>query len=207
MISLKKLFIKEDRFLSLLEASAQEGRASVKALAQVLDAQTATIEKVLKSRAIEQQIGSEIDTLLCESFTTPLEREDIETLGRALYRIPKGIKKFAERYLLSAKHLKGVNFSQQLKMLESATDTVYRMVADLQKGPNVAATKINNDALQKIEGEADEMLALSLDQLYKGKHEPLQAIILQDLYELLERVFDRCRTAGNIVLQIMLKNS
>jgi hypothetical protein len=30
---------------------------------------------------------------------------------------------------------------------------------------------------------------------------------LKDLYELLERVFDRCRNAGNILLQIALKQS
>jgi uncharacterized protein Yka (UPF0111/DUF47 family) len=209
MISLTKLLKKEDRFLSLLEANAQEARASAKGLAQILTSATptASLEKLLKSRAREQEISSQIDNLLCESFTTPLEREDIETLSRALYRIPKGIKKFAERYLISAHQLKGVDFSQQITMLEQATETVWRMVCDLKGGPDIADTKANNDTLQKLEGDADKMLAAALQELYHGTHDPLQAIILQDLYEVLERVFDRCRTAGNIMLQIVLKNS
>jgi uncharacterized protein Yka (UPF0111/DUF47 family) len=32
-------------------------------------------------------------------------------------------------------------------------------------------------------------------------------IFLQDLYELLEKVIDRCRDTGNIILQIVLKHS
>jgi len=32
-------------------------------------------------------------------------------------------------------------------------------------------------------------------------------IILKDLYELLEKVVDRCRDAGNVISQIVLKNT
>lgn len=209
MISIKKLLHKEDQFLTLLEASAQEGCASVKALAQIVGKPAAktSMEKLLKSRQKEREISSKIDELLCQSFTTPLEREDIETLGRALYRVPKNIRKFAERYLISAAQLQGVDFSEHIKMLETATHLVQQMVADLRKGPKLSATEANCNALQKLEGQADDMLTASLQALYQGQHDPLKAIILKDLYELLERVFDRCRTAGNVMLQIVLKNS
>jgi uncharacterized protein Yka (UPF0111/DUF47 family) len=32
-------------------------------------------------------------------------------------------------------------------------------------------------------------------------------MFLRDLYELLEKVIDRCRDAGNVVLQVVLKNT
>jgi len=35
----------------------------------------------------------------------------------------------------------------------------------------------------------------------------LQGMAMKDLYDLLEKVIDRCRDAGNIVSQIVLKNS
>jgi uncharacterized protein len=209
MTSLKALFVKEDRFLSLLEASAREGCASAQALRQIINnsGDREPLKKVLESRQKERQIASEIEQLLCESFTTPLEREDIETLGRALDRITKSIKKFAERYLISARQLKGIDFSEQIKMLESATETVQIMVAELKRGPHLSATKAHNDTLQKLEGQADDMLTVLLEGLYHWPGDPLQAVILKDLYELMERIFDRCRTAGNIVLQIVLKHS
>lgn len=45
-----------------------------------------------------------------------------------------------------------------------------------------------------------------LRDLYSGRRDPLQVIIVKDLYELMEKIIDRCRDAGNVVLQIALKN-
>ena len=58
-----------------------------------------------------------------------------------------------------------------------------------------------------IEGLADKLMLELLRDLFSGSHDPLKVIILKDLYELLERVVDRCRDAGNVVSHIMLKNS
>ena len=43
--------------------------------------------------------------------------------------------------------------------------------------------------------------------LFSGKHDALKVIVLKDLYELLEKIVDRCRDAGNVISQIALKNS
>ncbi len=44
------------------------------------------------------------------------------------------------------------------------------------------------------------------ETFYHGDYDAKQ-IILRDLYELLEKVIDCCRDAGNIILQIVLKYS
>ncbi len=46
-----------------------------------------------------------------------------------------------------------------------------------------------------------------LRDLYSGRHESLKVIVLKDLYELLERIIDRCRDAGNVINHIVLKHS
>jgi uncharacterized protein Yka (UPF0111/DUF47 family) len=43
--------------------------------------------------------------------------------------------------------------------------------------------------------------------LFSGKHDPMQVIMLKDLYELLEKVIDRCRDAGNVIAHTALKHS
>jgi uncharacterized protein Yka (UPF0111/DUF47 family) len=35
----------------------------------------------------------------------------------------------------------------------------------------------------------------------------VSVVALKDLYDLLEKVIDRCRDAGNVIVQIVLKNS
>jgi uncharacterized protein Yka (UPF0111/DUF47 family) len=50
------------------------------------------------------------------------------------------------------------------------------------------------------------MLSL-LKELYQGPCSAKELIILQELYEMVEQAVDRCRNAGNIVVQIVLKHS
>jgi uncharacterized protein Yka (UPF0111/DUF47 family) len=35
----------------------------------------------------------------------------------------------------------------------------------------------------------------------------MSVLVLRDLYDLLEKIVDRCRDAGNVVTHIVLKNS
>jgi len=44
-----------------------------------------------------------------------------------------------------------------------------------------------------------------LKDLYQGSHDPLRVLMLRDLYDLLEKVVDRCRDAGNVLSHIVLK--
>ena len=92
-------------------------------------------------------------------------------------------------------------------MLEQATDTVVLMVKELRKGVNIEKVKAQNDTLQHIEGEADKLMVEALRELYNGDHSALRVVVLKDLYELLEKIFDRCRDVGNIVFHIVLKHS
>ena len=155
----------------------------------------------------DKQITGEIRTAVYTTFITALEREDIEDLSNALYKIPKTIEKFSIRILASPQHVQGIDFSTQISLLERATDIVLELVKSLRKGMDLEKVKNLNDKLQFLEGEADNHMMSLYKDLFSGKHEPLQVIVLKDLYEMLEKVIDRCRDAGNVIFQIVLKYS
>jgi len=46
-----------------------------------------------------------------------------------------------------------------------------------------------------------------LKRLYSGDFDGIKVIFLKDIFELIEKVFDRCRDAGNVMNHIVLKNS
>ncbi|HXJ73035.1 MAG TPA: DUF47 family protein, partial [Candidatus Dormibacteraeota bacterium] len=77
----------------------------------------------------------------------------------------------------------------------------------LRNGMDLEKIKELNDKLQYLEGEADKHMNSLYKDLFSGKHEPIQVILLKDLYELLEKIIDRCRDAGNVLSHIILKNS
>lgn len=209
MFSLQRLLGKEDMFFELLESSAQEARNSVQALVKLTQAldQPVQLEEFARSRRKDKEITGQIRNAIYTTFVTALEREDIESLCNALYRIPKTVEKFGERILLAPQQVRGVDFSRQVGLLDSATDCVVQMVQSLRRGMNLEEIKLLNDRLQQIEGEADDAIMELYRDLFSGKYDAVKVIALKDLYELLEKVVDRCRDAGNVISHIALKNS
>ena len=208
MFSLQKLLGKDDKFFELLQASAEEGLHSVEALKRILTnpSVTPTLDEFVASRRKDKKITNEISELLVKTFVTSLEREDIEALSNGLYKIPKTIEKFAERYILCAPRVRDVKFDTQITMLEEAIKIVVAMLAGLKKN-DLAAISAQNTRLQQIEGDADKLMLDHFRVLYSGNIDPLTALALKDLHEIMEKVFDRCRDAGNVVSHVVLKHS
>lgn len=209
MFSLQKLLGKDDKFFGLLEASAEEARTSVQTLNRLLRApgSTPSLEEFVKSRRNEKRITEEIGQELIRSFVSALEREDIEELSHALYRIPKTVEKFAERFIICVAHVRDASFARHADLLEEATAQVVSMVRSLRKGADLENIKQQNDRLQKIEGDADKLILELMQGLYREGQDPLRVMALKDLYELLEKAVDRCRDAGKVVTHIVLKHS
>jgi len=209
MISFQKIFGKSDVFYDLLESSASHARESVQSLHKLLSDPNApqNLDAFVASRREDKKITQQIDEALCKTFVTELEREDIEALANALYKIPKTVEKIAERILICSTRLAGVDFSRQVKFMDAAAEIVLTMVVDLRKKVHLERVKGLNDKIQQVEGEADKLMVECLRTLYSTEKDAVQVVILKDLYDLMEKVVDRCRDAGNVVAHIVLKNS
>jgi uncharacterized protein len=211
MFSLQKLLGKDDRFFTLLEASAQEARQSVEALNRVLKAPgtVPSITEFHRVKEADKRITEQINEALVNTFVSQLEREDIEVLSAALYKIPKTVEKIAERFVISAPAIKSADFSKHTALLDAATDLVVQLVKLLRGAGSgkLEEAKALNGRLQQVEGDADKLILEVFRDLFSGRFEATHVVAMKDLYELLEKVIDRCRDAGNVVTHIVLKNS
>lgn len=209
VISLAKLFGKSDRFFELLAASAKSAHQSIEALARMLKELDGNVSlaELAVARRNEKKNAETISEELVKVFVTTLDREDIEALSKALYRIPKTVEKFGERYEIMHHLVKADNFAPQMAIAQEAALVVVRMVDMLAKSPRLEDVKAENDRMQELEGRADQLVLAHLKEIYSGGIEPLQGMAMRDLYDLLEKVIDRCRDAGNVISQIVLKNS
>jgi uncharacterized protein len=209
MISFQRLLGREDEFCGLLEASAREAVHAVDALKQLLAHRDTTpvLHEFAAARSTEKKITEEISERLIATFVTPMEREDIEALAEALYKIPKTVEKFAERYLIAADKVRDVDFSRQVALMEQAVHLVLQMTQALRAGRNLGGIKVLQNTLQRTESDADDLLLELLRRLYDPGFPPLKAVILKDLFDLNEKVVDRCRDAGNVISRALVKNS
>jgi len=212
MLSLKKLFGKDEKFYDLLEASAEQALASTQLLATYLQRSQAftsanDLDEFIQSRRKDKRITQQITEELCKTFVTPLEREDIEALSIALYRIPKIVEKLVERLSIYPGRLPREGFQRQAVLLTQAAEAVVFMVKQLRNGAQLKGVQEANERLQHAEGEADKVMLGLLKDLYHGPYDAKETMILQELFEMAEKAVDRCRDAGNVVFQIVLKYS
>jgi uncharacterized protein Yka (UPF0111/DUF47 family) len=209
MFSLQTIFGKGDKFYGLLEASAESARLSAKALNELLGtpATQQSLEKFKQARRREKDLFAQISEELVNTFVTVLDREDIEALNGALYKIPKVVEKFAERYTLASERIGDVDFISRAAMLEQACKVLEQMIRLLRKGMDLDQTKKLNDQLQTIEAEADRLILELYRDAYANESDPIRYLVKKDLFEILEKAIDRCRDAGNVIYHIVLKNS
>lgn len=209
MFSLQTIFGKGDRFFSLLERSAEAALQSTRALHQLVSshAKGGSLDEFKLARQRERDISQAISRELVETFVTALEREDIEALGTALYRIPKVVEKFADRYALALDKVGAIDFAPRAKMLEEAATVVLEMVRLLRQGMKLEPMRALSEKLRAIEVEADRLMLETYREVYAGKYDPLQVFVVKDFFEIMEKAIDRCREAGVVTYQIVLKNS
>jgi uncharacterized protein Yka (UPF0111/DUF47 family) len=144
MISFQRLLGREKEFCDLLEASARESVHAVAALKHALSDRNAVpmLHEFADARSKDKAITEEISEKLITTFVTPMEREDIESLAESLYKIPKTVEKFAERYRVSVERIRDIDFGKQVSLMEQAVHVVLQMVQALRGGRDLGGSRL-----------------------------------------------------------------
>lgn len=207
MFSVQRILGRDDEFCALFEASASEGVSAVAALKPVLNnpGRTLTLEAFAAARRKDKEITAEIADLLTRALVTSFDREDIEALADSLYKIPKTVEKFAERYIIAFSHVKGFDFTRQIMLMDEAVNSVLEMVRAFRDGAGVGEIKRMDSRIQRLESEADDTVMHLMKRFMDPAYPTIQGIVLKDLVELNERVVDRCRDASATIARFALK--
>lgn len=209
MFSLQALFGKGAQFFDLLERSAEAAMNSVQALSKLLNEQSRepAMNEFMAARSREKELAAQISQELVDSFVTALDREDIEAISQALYKIPKTVEKFAERYVIVRERLEGIDFRPRTLLLEQAASITVDMVKGLRTRINLDAAKKLIDRLRAIESEADRLLLDLYRDLARDRGDAVRALLMKDMFDLLEKAIDKCRDVGNIIYHVVLKSN
>jgi len=208
MISFQRLLGREDQFFGLLEASATECVASIEALRRILSTpgERPSLEEFVRARVRDKEVTQKLEEMLIHTFVTPIEREDLEELAEKLYKIPKTVEKFAERYALVVDRVADVPFEMHAQAISEAMHLLLQMVRALRAG-DIVTIKGKQSELRELARATETTLAESIALLYKPNVDPLKAIIVKDFYNLIEKALERCREAAAVIAHILLKNS
>jgi uncharacterized protein len=209
MISLQRLLGRPDEFFTLLEASAQLGCDAASALNQTVShpGRAPTLDAFTDARRKDKEIINRLEEMLSLVFVTPLEREDLEDVAQGLYKVPKVVEKFAERYLITWEKVTEVDFTLAARMLEQATEVVKEMVKSLRTTTSLADIKSLDARLSQIEADASHIILDATRRLYAPGTPALRAVIGKELFDILADGIDDCRDIGRTLALVVLKNS
>ncbi len=207
MFSVQRLMGRDDEFCALLEASAREAVHSVECLRHVLaDSSTRpSLKSFIQTRRNDKVITAQISELLVTALVTSFDRHDIEAVAEVLYKVPKTVEKFAERYLISYEHVRDFDFTRQFVLMEEAVKSVLEIVRAFRQGATMGEIKRLDARIQRLENDADDVIVSLLRKIFAIKGMDLRPIILKDLIELNEKVVDRCRDASGMIVRVVVK--
>lgn len=211
-MALFKIFNRDTQFFDLLENGASETVVGAQSLRKLLaalgnGATETLLGDIAQSRRKHKRIANETTEAILRVFVTPIEREDIEELSADLYRISKTVEKVGERLTICPPGAKLDSVAKEVANIEQACTVVRELVGRLRKGANLGNIRDAHERLQSMEGDADKDLLEHLRELYHSEQDARLLIYWKDLYDLLEKVTDRCRDVGNVIFGIVLKNS
>jgi uncharacterized protein Yka (UPF0111/DUF47 family) len=196
-----------DPFFDLLEASAEEARCSVRLLAGLLEARHQDPQAFALARQKSGRLAAEIATKLARTIMASLRKEDIGALSGALDRIPASVERFAERLVLARKRLPGMDFSGLVPVVGTAMDALVGMVGQLRWFESTARARELNAQSEAANDVAEKAIEELRREFCNRGGDPIEVLIIQDVFGHLQVVFDQCRDAAELVDSIVLKYS
>ncbi len=202
-----RLIPREEKFFDDFTAMAVEIRKGAALLDEMLAPEHPVWEKAAAIKVVEHrcdEISADILQRLHKTFVTPIDREDIHALVRALDDVIDDIDASADMLrLYRIEHVRPAA-RQLARSIVSACDEMQRAVAALGKGEDVrsAVREISN-----IENQADGAYTTGVGQLFEDEKDPIQVIKWKEILDMLEGATDRCKDVAKVLEAVYVKHS
>ncbi|MBI3950756.1 MAG: DUF47 domain-containing protein [Acidobacteria bacterium] len=202
-----KLIPREEKYFDLFNEMATHIHASAKLLAQLFNEFDKAEHYAHQIKDLEHQcdeLTHAVVKKINQTFITPIDREDIYALSKALDDIIDLIDSAASRTLLYKIAGATDTARRQADVIARATAEITQAVARIKSNTGMQQYFI---AIHTLENEGDSLFREAVAQLFQDHQDPLEVIKWKDLYETLERAIDKCEDVANVLESIMLKHA
>jgi len=201
---------RDQQFYNLLRQATENAVETAAMLGRLLEAPTLYPDLGPAIKALESK-GDEythkLFALINKTFVTPLEREDLATLGVAIDSVVDAMEAAAARigiYRVQAtdKHLRA--FAQILRA--QATELVAAI--DLLAGHKLLQIRERAFQINTLENHGDDQLRLALSELFdQSQSDPVRFITMKEIYETLEDATDQVEAVANTLEGVIMKHA
>jgi hypothetical protein len=153
------------------------------------------------------EIAHRVFDHLDQTFITPFDREDIQTLMHRMDDVIDQIDAAAKRMTL-------YEIATPTQALIAQTDVLARSCSlaaeavkrlrNLKRSHDLHEVLVN---IHQLENVGDDTNHAAVAELYRGHGDPLTVMKWKEIYDLTERAIDGCEDIANAIRSIMLKNA
>ncbi|GFN33263.1 DUF47 domain-containing protein [Paenibacillus xylaniclasticus] len=203
------LFKKKDIFFKTLEEMADTLVVAV----EYFGANVVNLKDVSafakKMKEYEKHCDQYTHTILTElnkTFITPIEREDIMALTISLDDVLDGIEACASRFEM-------YQIKEHDDYIGLFADNLVRCSHQIKKAiyllteKKLLAIHEPSIAINELENQADDLLRVSITNLFSNVKDPIELIKKKEIYERLEQTTDCCEDVANTLESIIMRNS
>lgn len=161
-------------------------------------------EQIIKLEQRGDEIIHEIYRRLNQTFITPLDPEDIHTLGSHLDDVLDGIEETAHRMVV-----------YRLEPIPPVVVELCQIVNSCSKALLAAFEALNDDApllehcieINRLEDQADKVFRKAIKDLFQTETDAIKLMKYKEVFEVLEDTTDRCEDVADALQNVVVKNS
>ena len=206
-MSIRRLFgEKEDKFVRLLIEQAAKTLEGMEGLEEYMkDRDAGAAEKVTRAEKEADELRRILIDELNRTFVTPIDREDIFALSRAIDDIlDYGYSTVDEMTILNVEP--NSYLRRMVSLLKTAANEIYMATLRLKDHPGVA----NEHALRAkaLENRVENVYREALADLFSGPKDAehvVEMLKLREIYRHLSNSADRGDEAANVITDIVVK--
>ncbi|MFI5197437.1 MAG: DUF47 domain-containing protein [Thermoanaerobaculia bacterium] len=205
-----KLFPREESFLPQFVRASEIIVEAAKALDQLAADFTGVEVKVARIKHLEHegdQVAHQTFGLLSRTWITPIDREDIHALVKALDDVLDYLDAAAARLVLYKIPAPTPALKSATAILVQSAEAICRaasLLGDLKNSAKILEICVE---INRLENEADTLNRISIGNLFETEKDPIVLMKWKEIYEVLEEATDRCEDVANVFEQIVLKSS
>jgi predicted phosphate transport protein (TIGR00153 family) len=201
---------KPNRFMQLLAEQATKTLEGMEALEVFMnEGKKSKREAAAKQVEKVEKEADEVRRILIDelnrTFITPIDREDIFALSRAIDDIiDYGYSTVDEMVMLEVNP--NPYLAQMVSLLKNATNKIYLGVLRLDDHPNVASEHAVR--AKALENRVESVYREAIAELFKGTQDVehiVEMLKLREIYRHLSNAADRGDEAANIISNIVVK--
>ena len=207
---LGRLMPREGKFFDLFNAHAErilEGSRELAAMLGTFTELEAHAQRIDAAERAADKVTHETIALLHKTFITPFDRDQIHQLITAMDDILDLIQDVAESIALYDLRRITPEAHQLAEICQMSCERVRDTVGLLTNVKRADAIMKNCEEIDRLESDADRVMRAALSKLFRDESDIKQLIKLRTIYDLLERITDRCEDVANVVEGIVLENS